>query len=216
MKGQQLTYLWVALACFAASTSCTPSVVGPPSGEATLHLTADLSTTAVATLVVEVSAADIPTVLVFNVPITSGVASGTFTVPAGSDRTFTLRAFDAQGVETQIGSVRVNIQAGTNPSISIVLTPLTGDVPINATLGSLHVTVTGVLTLQPGDTASLFASIKDQDGNPVSGTVAWATRDPGVASVSANGLVTAIAAGNARISATFHGVTGVAAVTVLP
>lgn len=217
MKGKQFAYVGVVLACLAALTSCTQSVDAPPSGgQATLQLTADLSGMTVATLVVEVSAPDIPTTLVFNIPITNGVASGTITVPAGSDRTFTLRAFDAHGVEIQIGSAMVSIQAGANPAISIVLSPLTGDVPIHATLGSLSVTVSAAPILEPGETATLTALIKDQDGNPVTGTVAWATRDPWVASVNASGLVTTIAPGIARISATFQGVTGVAAVTVVP
>lgn len=217
MKGKHFAYVGVVLACLAAATSCTQSVDAPPSGgQATLHLTADLSGMSVATLVVEVSAPDIPTTLVFNIPITNGVASGTITVPAGSDRTFTLRAFDAHGVEIQIGSVMVSIQAGTNPAISIVLSPLAGDVPIHATLGSLSVTVSVAPTLAAGDTTTLTASIKDQDGNPLVGTVVWATRDPRVASVGASGLVTALGAGTARISATFQGATGVATVTVVP
>ena len=61
---------------------------------------ADVSGTAVATVVVEVTAPDIPAPLVFNFIVTDGIASGTITIPAGTGRTITIRAFDAGGVET--------------------------------------------------------------------------------------------------------------------
>jgi uncharacterized protein YjdB len=182
-----------------------------------MHLSADLSGIAIARLVVEVSAPDIVPPLVFNITIAGGVASGTVTVPAGSARTITMRAYDAGGVETHSGSITVAVQAATNPTISVVLIPLTGDVPINANLGSVNVSVTPTSrSLSVGDTATFAASLKDANGNSVSGTVAWATRDPGVAAVDANGLVTAVGAGSTNISATFSGAVGVATVTVAP
>src|SRR5207247_8898164 len=126
---------------------------------------ADPSATAVATVVVEGTAADIATALVFNLPSVDRVASGTITVPAGANRTFTMRACDAGGAETHEGSVTENIQPGANPTISIVLMPLTGSVPINATLGSFKLTLQpAVDTLTVADTASLTASIPDAKG----------------------------------------------------
>src|SRR5438309_8149913 len=113
----------------------------PRAGETTLLVRADLSGTAAATVVVEVTAPDFATAMVFNIPIVNRVATGTITLQAGSSRTITMRAFDAGGVQTHRGSVTVNIQPGTNPTISIVLMPLTSDVSINATLGSFTVTV---------------------------------------------------------------------------
>jgi len=134
-----------ALVSLHVLASCSASSVTRPrgdDGQASLVVTVDVSATSVATVVVEVTAPDITTPLVFNIPIANSVASGTVTIPAGSDRTITIRAFDAGGVQTHSGSVTANVQSGTNPSISIVLTPLTGDVPINATLGSTRVAVT--------------------------------------------------------------------------
>ena len=89
-----------------------------------------MSASAVATLVAEVTAPDIATTLIFNIPIAAGVASGTIDLPAGSNRSIAIRAYDAGGVETHNGSVTVSLQPGANPTIAIVLTPLTGDVPI--------------------------------------------------------------------------------------
>lgn len=218
MKRRHLLFVSVALGVLLAAPSCTQSAVAPPSsGPAVMHLTADLSGIPVARLVVEVTAPDLVTPLVFNITISGGVASGTITVPSGSSRTITMRAYDAGGVETNSGSVTMAVQAASNLTISVVLVPLTGSVPINATLGSLTVSVTPlVTTLSVGDTATLTASIKDVNGNPVLGTVGWATRDPGVAVVDANGLVTATGAGSTSISATFNGAAGAAAVTVTP
>src|SRR5205814_2784390 len=54
-----------------------------PRSDARLLLRADLASTAVATLVVDVTAADIPTPLVFNIPVVQRMATGTITLPAG-------------------------------------------------------------------------------------------------------------------------------------
>jgi alpha-amylase len=191
-------------------------------GNAVVAVRADVSGTLVAVVVVQVTAPDIATPLVFNIPITTGVASGTITVPAGSSRTITLRAYDAGGVLTHSGSATVNLQNGTDPTVSIVLTPLTGDQPITATLGSFVVAVTpaldslGVAGLGHPATAQLTTTIKDAQGNPASGTVAWATLNPGVAVVSSSGLVTATGPGTTTISAVFHGVAGTATIVVTP
>jgi hypothetical protein len=215
MKVRQLVGLLVAVfGCVVASSSCAPSAVAP-GGEAKVHLSADLSGTVVATLVAQVTAADIPSGLVFNIPIINSAASGTITVPAGSGRNIHLRAYDAAGVQTHDGQVTVGIVAGTNPTIAVVLTPLNGDLPIEATLGSLSVTVSpSASNLLLGLTLDLTASIKDSNGNPVAGTVAWATRDPGIAVVDGTGLVTATGVGVTTISATFGGTAGVATITV--
>jgi hypothetical protein len=204
---------------------CAGDSAGPTyHGDATLAFRADVSATGVATVVVTVSAPDLTTPLVFNFAVASGVASGTVTVPAGSGRTITFGAYDAGGVKTHSGAVTVNAQAGTNPTITIVLTPLSGDLPITVTLGYLTITVTppsANLGL-PGNThglqttAQLAAAINDWNGNPIAGTVTWATSNPGVAVVDASGLVTATGAGSTIISAVFGGATGTAAVSVTP
>jgi hypothetical protein len=209
--------LLVALSFLLVSCSSHNTLGPTPDGTATIAVSVNVSGTLVATVVVDVTAPDIPTMLVFNIPVANGLATGTITVPAGSNRAILLRGYDAGGVETHNGSVTVNIQPGTNPTMAIVLTPLTGDVPITATLGSFIVTVTPPsVNLAIAGTAPLTATIKDAKGNPATGVVAWATGDPGVAVVDATGIVTATGAGTTTISAVFHGVTGTAAITVTP
>src|SRR5438128_144982 len=123
MARPPLRYVALVLASLLASAACSRDASGPPNdGTATLVVRADLLGTAVATVVVEVAAPDIPATLVFNISITNGVALGMITVPAGSDRTVTLRAYDAGGVETHEGSITLDIQPGSNPTMSLVLT----------------------------------------------------------------------------------------------
>ena len=218
MSRKQFSFISITLACQLALPSCgNQSAVGPGGGQGTLVIRADVSGTAVATVVVNVAAPDIPTPLVFNLPVTDGVAAGTITLPAGSHRTITIRAFDAGGIQTHAGSVTLDVAPGSNETISAVLTPLTDDVSITVTLGRYVVTVTpSPDTLAIGRTVQLTASITEWNGNPTTGTVRWGTNDPAVARVDGSGLATAVGAGTAAIVATFRGAAGAAAVTVTP
>jgi len=189
--------------------------------ETTLLVRANLSGTSVAIVVVEVTAPDLPTSPLFNIPIVNGVASGAITLRAGSGRTITMHAYDAGGVETHRGSVTVDVRAGTNATISLVLMPLTGEVPIEVTLGSLTVIVApGANALTLGETVILTATILDAHGNPGSGQVGWATSAPGIVTVVSTGeqtvRVTAIGVGEATVTATSAGEAGTATVTVTP
>lgn len=210
---------FAALAFLLVLASCSNATTAS-GGQAHLSITADVSGTSVATVVVEVTAPDIVTPFVFNLTIVNGVASGTITLPAGSNRSIVIRAFDAGGVQTHTGSVTVDVQSGVNPTVSLVLTPLTGDIPIHATLGSVAVSVgptSSVLSLGGVlKTVQLTATLLDAQGQPTSGPVSWATHDPGIAVVDATGLVTAAGVGQTNIVATFQGAVGSAAITVAP
>jgi len=60
-----------------------------------------------------------------------------------------------------------------------VLTPLTGDVAIEVTLGSFAVIVTPAAdSLLIGDTLSLTATILDANGSAVPGHVVWGALSP--------------------------------------
>ena len=216
--------LWLGLALVStlglASCLSEPTDGGRRPPEARLLLRADVSAASVATLVAEVTAPDIPTALIFNIPVVAGVASGTIALPAGSNRTIAIRAYDAGGVETHSGSVTVSLQPGTNPTIAIVLTPLTGDVPIEVTLGSFAVIVTPAAdSLLIGDTLRLTAMILDANGTPVPGQVVWGALSPRAASVVSTGTqtarVTAIRPGRTTVVASYGGTAGPAAVAVL-
>jgi hypothetical protein len=210
------TVSWT-LASVLMLAACGDGLIDPAAGNGTLIVRADVSATAVATLVAEVTAADIPTALLFNIPISAGVASGTIVIPAGSNRTVALRAYDAGGILTHMGSTELDLHPGPNAAVAITLTPLTGDQAIVATLGSFTITVTpSSPPVGVGGTVQLGVSIVDWNGNPTTGTVSWATQDPGIATVDASGLVTGAGVGSTKIAATFHGATGTATVVVGP
>ncbi|MBM3842946.1 MAG: hypothetical protein FJ397_06730 [Verrucomicrobia bacterium] len=70
-------------------------------------------------------------------------------------------------------------------------------------------------TVTVGGTQQLTATTRDASGNVLTGrTVTWTSSNTGVATVSTTGLVTAVAAGSATISATSEGRSGTAAITV--
>ncbi len=73
----------------------------------------------------------------------------------------------------------------------------------------------GELELQIGQSATITATPKSADGIALTGrSISWKSRDPGIATVSSNGQVTAKSAGSTIIEASSEGVTGVALVTV--
>src|SRR5881394_828773 len=208
-----MTRALAVLALALTVSRCGPAL--DPLSDAAITIHADLAGTTAAMVVVEVTAPDITTPLVFNIPVDSGVASGTITIPAGSNRTITIHAYDVNSVETHRGSTTVSIVPGTNPALSMVLTPLNGDQPITATIGHITVAVTPATpTVSRGATTALAATITDSNGNRVTGTVSWATRNPGVATVSTTGVVTGVGAGQTTIVATYQGAAGSATVTV--
>jgi uncharacterized protein YjdB len=68
-----------------------------------------------------------------------------------------------------------------------------------------------------GQTTQLKAEPRDGSGQPITGRpVVWSTSSANVATVSSTGLVTAIAPGNATISAASEGRIGTASITVSP
>ncbi|HTE43819.1 MAG TPA: Ig-like domain-containing protein [Gemmatimonadaceae bacterium] len=70
-------------------------------------------------------------------------------------------------------------------------------------------------SIADGGTAPLSATVKDADNNVLVGrTITWGSSNPAVATVSAAGLVTAVAPGSATITATSEGQNGTSAVTV--
>lgn len=72
-------------------------------------------------------------------------------------------------------------------------------------------------TLVQGRTLTATVTARDETGQPVPGRVAtFSTSTPTIVSVTAGGLVTALAPGNAVVSARLDGITGSATLTVLP
>ncbi|HEY6809019.1 MAG TPA: protein kinase, partial [Gemmatimonadales bacterium] len=71
------------------------------------------------------------------------------------------------------------------------------------------------VSVAAGGAVQLTATLKGSGGKTLAGPrVTWASTEPGVATVSAQGLVTALAAGSAVITCTCEGASATAAVTV--
>ncbi len=113
------------------------------------------------------------------------------------------------GLVTGLGSGSATITAtseGKRATATVSVTP----VPVS----SVSIVPSSV-TLASGKTAPLTALPMDDDGNVLSGrTISWATDRTLVATVDASGVVTGIAPGTARITATTGGKSGTATITV--
>ena len=73
------------------------------------------------------------------------------------------------------------------------------------------------LTPKQGDAVQLTAVARDQFGDVVPGTAAtWSSSAPAVATVSATGLLQALAGGSVTVTATINGVPGTLALTITP
>lgn len=83
----------------------------------------------------------------------------------------------------------------------------------NTSVASVSLNVTSA-QLGVGQTLQLTATPLTGTGTVTSGTASWSSGAASVASVSSSGLVTAIAAGAATVTATIGGKTGTASITV--
>lgn len=109
----------------------------------------------------------------------------------------------------------------TAGSATITATALTatGTATVTVTpppIASIEITPANA-TLIPGQNATLVAVAKDASGGTLSGrTIAWTSSAPSVATVTQGGVVTAVAQGNASISASAEGKSATASITVSP
>ncbi len=196
---------------------CAERATGPGGPPGEFVLTASVIGTTVSTLVVEVTAPDITTPLAFNIEAANGVAVGTIRIPPGDDRTITVRAFDSFGQLTHEGSKTISVKPGPNPPVSIPVVSRAGQVPINAVMGPVSVVVSPADTaLAIGNTLQLAVTITAPNGDVLPGAAQFATLNPTIATVDANGVVTAVGEGAVQIVATFSGVGGAALIHVAP
>src|SRR5690349_16867783 len=110
------------------------------------------------------------------------------------------------------GTLNVNAKFGGLSNVAAAVTTASAPAPVasvTVTLNSSSLTV--------GQSTQAVATLKDANGNTLTGrTVTYTSSNASVASVSATGLVTAVAAGNAVISAASEGVSDSATLTVTP
>jgi len=91
----------------------------------------------------------------------------------------------------------------------------TASLTVQQQVASVSVSPTSA-SLMPTETQQFTATVNDANGNAVSeATVAWSTADPAVATVAANGLLTAMADGQTIVIATSGSQADTATVTVV-
>ncbi len=117
---------------------------------------------------------------------------------------------DANGMMSAQGSGAATITAtseGKSGSATITVS--------QASVATVAVTP-NPLSMSVGQTTQLTATLEDAMGNVLNGrAVSWSSSNPSAATVSSQGLVTAVANGVATITATSEGKSGSAAVTVV-
>ncbi|MXX55137.1 MAG: hypothetical protein F4106_12155 [Gemmatimonadetes bacterium] len=151
----------------------------------------------------------------------------------GETAQLTATVLDQNGQPIAGASVNWTIDDNSVATVStggLVTAVQNGSATVTATAGGASGTVAVTVAQRParievspsadtlvaiGDTVRLAAQPLDANGNDVPGvTIGWSSADDGVATVDANGLVTAAGNGTANITASAGGATGAAAVTV--
>jgi len=176
------------------------------------------------------------TVTVRQVPVGSVVVSPqTATVPVGGAVQLSASVRDASGAELQgrlVGwtssdeSIAVVSSTGSVTGIKIGTATITASSEGKSGTATVTVTAAAVasVTVTPptasvtvGQTTTLTAQTLDANGSALTGrAVAWTSSNTGIATVSATGVVTGVAPGNATITATSEGKSGTSAITVTP
>jgi uncharacterized protein YjdB len=148
------------------------------------------------------------------------VALGTCKAPVagtaiGATRTCTVTGLAAStGYQFQLvafrGTLDVNAVFGARSNVASGATVATAPTPV-ATVAVSPANA----SLALGETQIFAATLKDSTGNTLTGRpVTWASSNTGIATVSDNGLVTAVAVGSATVTATSEGSSGTTTITV--
>ena len=225
MTGQ--TIAWSSSNTAAATVNSTGVVTGVAAGSATITAaTAGKSGT---------SGITVTAVPVTPVVTTVTVAPTSASVVAGATTPLTATVKDQNGsvmTGQTVTWTTSNSAAATVNSSGVVTGVAAGSATITATssgkTGTSAITVTAVapvvttVTVAPtsasvvaGATTPLTATVKDQNGNVMTGqTVTWSTSNAAAATVNSSGVVTGVAAGSATITATSSGKTGTSSITV--
>lgn len=203
-----------ALIALAAAGCKDPSRVTEPRN-ATLAIQVAVTAPTIAALALEVTGPGIPEPLMLNLTLNGTTATGSIEIPAGTDRHFVLRGYDAAGILTHRAETTASLQSGQTLSLSLTLTALTSTPTVTATVGALTVNLTpGATTLPVGGTSAYSATVTENGTAVANPQITWASSVPTIASVSATGTVTAHAPGTTRIVATFRGVAASVTLTV--
>jgi len=219
LSGRVVT--WTSSNTAAATVNSSGLVTAKLAGAAAITATSEGQSGTSAITVVHVAVASV------------AVAPASASVNEGQTVQLTATLKDASG-NTLTGRTVTwassNTAAATVSSSGLVTGKVAGAATITATsetvsgtsaITVVHVPVAAVAvtpasaSLPAGQTVQLTATLKDANGNTLTGrTVTWASSNTAAATVTGSGLVSGVTAGTATITATSETVSGTAAVTV--
>ena len=216
---------WSSASPTIATITVAGQVTGLAAGSATVTATADgLSANAIVTVT------SVPAATVTVTPGPSHLAPGgslSFAavardaagnvlpnrVATWSSSNPTVATMSANGTVTAVSAGTATVTATIDNAVGtaqVTVDPATVTVPVASVAVAL-----GASTLSAGQTTQATATVRDAAGNVLTGrAVSWSSADPSLATVSANGVVTAVAAGSATILATVEGKAGAASLVV--
>ena len=217
-------FAWVLGAVLVAGVACSDATRPPGSEGTSAPITVAATLTAaqqatIAGMSVEVTGPGIATPIIATLTVNGATVNGTVQVPVGSSRTFTVRAYDAQGVEAYNGSATATVVAGTTPPLTVRMSAIEGSVPIDVTVGTYGVTLTppapsvavnGEVTLTANVTAN---------GQNVAGALTWGVVNPAlvmltVAPDGRSAVVRGRIVGTTRVVASYEGTAAASTVTI--
>ena len=201
----------------AAGTARVTAVVG------TARATADLTVTAPAAPVVppaRVVVSAVPGAIALGetrqLTATPVDAAGT---PLAGSRAVTWTSSAPTVVSVSSAGAVTGLAEGA-ATITATIDGVSGNttVQVRTPVASVAVTPPSATLTVGGPTVTLAATPRDAAGTALSGrgATSWTSSNPAVATVGTTGVVTAVGAGSATITATIEGVAGTAAITVSP
>jgi uncharacterized protein YjdB len=224
ISGQALsgrTVSWSTSSPSLASVSSTGVVTGISPGNAVIiasvegrQASATVTVRAVPVASVQVTPSPASTIVGQTVTLTARTLDGAGNTLTGrivgwTSSNTAIATVNASGVVTGVASGTATITASSEGVSGTTALTVSG-VPVAT------VTVApGTATIVAGQTTTLSATLKDANGNILTGrTITWSSGATSVATVSAAGVVTGVAAGTATITATSEGKSAAASVTV--
>ena len=220
---------WSSSASGVASVSATGLVTAVAAGAATVTASATAGTitlTKTAVITVTVPRVTNVTVSPATLPLTVGgtaTLAATVVAEAGASTAVSWTSSVATTASVSAAGLVTALAAGANSQVcatSAFDTSKQGCATVTVTAVSTVPVATVAVTpptssLSIGQTAQLSAITRDANGNTLTGrVVAWSTSSAAIATVSSSGLVSAVAAGTATITATSENQTGSATITV--
>jgi len=218
------TIIWTSSNTAVATVTATGSVTAVGAGSANINATSEgqvgsasvtVSPVPVANVTVSLGSSSLTTGQTTQASAVTKDASGTVLtgrVIAWSSSNTAVATVNASGTVTAVTAGTANIVATSEGKTGSAA--LTVSAPAPVPVATVTVSL-GTSALTTGQTTQATAVTRDASSNVLTGRViAWTSSNTAVATVSGSGLVTAMSAGTATISAMSEGKTGTATLTV--